>query len=39
MGDPVRIRRATADDIPVILRHRLGMMAEMGVGDAESRAA
>jgi GNAT superfamily N-acetyltransferase len=28
-----RIRRGTAADIPAILRHRLGMLAEMRIGD------
>ena len=38
MDGSIHIRRGTADDIPVILRHRLGMMTEMGVGDAEAHA-
>jgi GNAT superfamily N-acetyltransferase len=29
----IRIRRGTADDIPAILHHRLGMFTEMGIGD------
>jgi GNAT superfamily N-acetyltransferase len=32
MDASVRIRRGTLDDIPVITRHRLGMMSEMGFG-------
>jgi GNAT superfamily N-acetyltransferase len=32
MDARVRIRRGTLDDIPVITRHRLGLMAEMGFG-------
>ena len=37
-GDAVLIRPAQAEDIPIILRHRLGMYEAMGVGDRESRA-
>ena len=33
MPTPVRIRRGTAADIPAITRHRLGMFAEMKIGD------
>jgi GNAT superfamily N-acetyltransferase len=32
MDPSLRIRRGTADDIPIIVHHRLGMMAEMGIG-------
>lgn len=39
MDSSLCIRRGTVDDTPVILHHRRGMMAEMGVGDADSRAA
>jgi GNAT superfamily N-acetyltransferase len=35
----IRIRRASPADIPVITRHRLGMFAEMGVGDPSAREA
>jgi GNAT superfamily N-acetyltransferase len=35
MDSSVTIRRGTADDIPIILHHRLGMMSEMGIGTAE----
>jgi GNAT superfamily N-acetyltransferase len=32
--DPApRIRRATAADLPTIVRHRMGMFTEMGIGD------
>jgi GNAT superfamily N-acetyltransferase len=31
-----RIRRGTAADIPAILRHRLGMLAEMWLAETES---
>jgi GNAT superfamily N-acetyltransferase len=33
MAEPFRIRRGTPADIPVISHHRLGMFAEMGIGD------
>jgi GNAT superfamily N-acetyltransferase len=29
----IRIRRGTVADIPAIIRHRLGMFTEMGIGD------
>ncbi len=38
MDPSIRIRRGTADDIPVIVHHRLGMMAEMSIGDPASHA-
>jgi GNAT superfamily N-acetyltransferase len=38
MDPSFRIRRGTADDIPVIVHHRLGMMSEMGVGNPTSHA-
>ena len=33
MEADVRIRRATAADLSTIVRHRMGMFAEMGIGD------
>jgi GNAT superfamily N-acetyltransferase len=39
MDEPIRIRRGTAEDIPVILRHRMAMMAEMGMGNPEANDA
>jgi GNAT superfamily N-acetyltransferase len=33
MHPPVRIRRGTSADLPAIIRHRLGMFSEMGIGD------
>jgi GNAT superfamily N-acetyltransferase len=35
----VRIRRGTAADIPAIIRHRLGMFTEMGIGDPSTYEA
>lgn len=33
MVSSIHIRRGAVDDIPVILRHRLGMFTEMGIGN------
>ncbi len=34
-----RLRAATAADIPVLTRQRIAMLADMGVGDPETREA
>jgi GNAT superfamily N-acetyltransferase len=39
MISSVRIRRGTPADISSIIRHRLGMFAEMGVGDPSQSEA
>jgi GNAT superfamily N-acetyltransferase len=33
MNSAIRIRRGTSADLPLIVRHRLGMFSEMGIGD------
>jgi GNAT superfamily N-acetyltransferase len=33
----IRIRHATAADLPTIVRHRMGMFTEMGIGDSSQR--
>lgn len=39
MDPDIRIRRATAADLPTIVRHRMGMFREMGIGDPSQSAA
>jgi GNAT superfamily N-acetyltransferase len=39
MAPAIRIRRGTPDDFPAILRHRLGMFTEMGIGDPSTHDA